>query len=126
MPFFFAFFIEFGFSDGQIESATDCKPWFSARRLPQLDAVAVEIGDPAKAAEVVLLDLFGGRIDYMTHHWPRWKAPGASGGEPSLNGIEPRTIAACLVNACSEIGAVEIDAHVRGRGGWLVEGRNGP
>ena len=75
--------------------------------------------------DVVLLDLFGGRSDYLHHHWPRWGAPGAKGGEPKVNGLEPRSVAACLIHATAEIGAVEIDSRVRGRGGWLSEGRAG-
>lgn len=73
-----------------------------------------------KWGKKILLDLFAGRQWYLEHHWPRWRAPGAKEDKPSLNGVEVDSVVACLINACAQIGAVEIDARVHGRGAWAL------
>ncbi|MCA0423571.1 MAG: hypothetical protein LCH61_09645 [Proteobacteria bacterium] len=75
-----------------------------------------------KWGKKLLLDLFNARPNYLQHHWPRWAAAKKGGGaELTMNGVEVDNAVNCLMHACADIGSIEIDTRVRGRGAWRTD-----
>lgn len=63
-----------------------------------------------------ILNLFGGRLDYLEWAWPRW------GKDRTLNGFANEEALAALIRACKAKGAWEASDRTRGRGCWIDAG----
>lgn len=62
-----------------------------------------------------IVSLFGGRVDYLMHHWPRWKG---EQGKEYIDTFKPEKVADDLMAACSAKGSWNDVESVRGRGAW--------
>jgi hypothetical protein len=63
-----------------------------------------------------MVSLFGGRVDYLMHHWPRFKDAGQ--GKQYIDTFKPEKVADDLMAACSAKGSWNDVESVRGRGAW--------
>lgn len=79
------------------------------------DDQVIDMG-PREFGRQPLVALFGGRVDYLMHHWPRWKEVGD--GQRVLDTFKPEKVSDALMLACSRKGSWNDVESVRGRGAW--------
>jgi hypothetical protein len=63
----------------------------------------------------MMVSLFGGRVSYLMHHWPRIKG---EGDKAYIDTFKPEKVTDDLIAACSAKGAWNDVESVRGRGAW--------
>lgn len=68
--------------------------------------------------KLVILNIFGGQLDYLEWAWPRW------GKDKAVNGFDNDLLFAQLVKACKAKGVWESKDRLRGRGCWTDGGGN--
>ena len=83
--------------------------WFIDADDQVIDLTVREFGRHA------MVSLFGGRVSYLMHHWPRWKG---DQGKEWIDTFKPEKVADDLMAACSAKGAWNDVESVRGRGAW--------
>lgn len=83
--------------------------WFIDADDQVIDMTVREFGRHA------IVSLFGGRVDYLMHHWPRMKGEGKA---EYIDTFKPEKVADSLMAACSAKGSWNDVESVRGRGAW--------